>query len=74
MDSLINSRQGTEARLANHLLHVYRHVDGEKLQSKAPDASTTHIFGGARLCERFSAESVVHAKQTGIAEQTFGGA
>jgi hypothetical protein len=74
VDSLINSRKARGARLANHLLHVYRHVDSENLQSKAPDASTTPIFGGARLCECFSAEPVLHAKQTRIAEQTFGGA
>ena len=74
MVSLINSRQARQARSANHLLHVYRHVDVENLKSKATHGARTLYLGGARLHDCFSAEHVHHAKQSRIAEQQFGGA
>lgn len=74
VDSLVNSRQARVTRLANHLLHVYKHVDSEKLQSKALGLYTTLIFRGARDCECFSVEPVIHAKLTRIAEHTLGDA
>jgi hypothetical protein len=74
MDSVIKSRQAPKGRLANHPLHVYRHVDIEKLKSKAPHGVTPLNLHGARLRGCFSARPVQHAEQTQIAEQPFGGA
>lgn len=74
MDSVIKKNQALKGRLANHPLHVYRHVDIAKLQSKAPHGATTQDLGGARLHGCFSIEPVHHAKQAQIAEQQFGGA
>jgi hypothetical protein len=73
MDIVIKEKQAPKGRLANHPLHVYRHVDNENLQSKAPHGTTTLDLGGARLHGCFSVEPVHHAKQTQIAEQQFGG-
>lgn len=74
MDSVIKNKQAPKGRLADHPLYVYRHVDIEKLQSKAPYEAATLNSRGARLHGCFSVEPVHHAKQSQIAEQQFGGA
>lgn len=74
MDNLITTPQAGETCLAVQELHVYRHVDSEKLQSNAPQGAKTLNIGGPRLHGCFSLQPVDHAKQTRIAEQQFGGA
>lgn len=48
MDSLFTIPAGGEPRLAGQLLHVYRHVDIENLQSTGTFDFTTLISRGAR--------------------------
>ena len=74
MDNLTTTPEAGETCFSAQELHVYRHVDIEKLQSKAPQRATTLNFGGAHLHDCFSIQPVDHAKQTRIAEQQFGGA
>lgn len=74
MDSVIKKNQAQRGRLANHPLHVYRHVDIANLQSETPRRATPLNLGDARLPGCFSIEPVHHARQAQIAEQQFGGA
>jgi hypothetical protein len=74
MDNLTTTPQAGETCLSSQELYVYRHVDIEKLKSKATHGATTLDLGGARLHGCFSVQPVDHAKQTRIAEQQFGGA
>lgn len=62
----------TGIRLASHSLHVYRHVDIEKLQCKAKESPKALISGGARPLGRFSKRSVFHAKAKRDAMQRLG--
>lgn len=63
---------GIDIRLASHSLHVYRHVDIEKLQCKANESPTALIFGGARPLGRFSKPSAHRAKVKRDAMQRLG--
>ena len=46
MDKLTTTPQAGETCLSTQELHVYRHVDSEKLQSKAPFTGTTLTTSG----------------------------
>jgi hypothetical protein len=74
MDNLITTPQAGETCLAVQELHVYRHVDSGKLQSKAPQGARTLNLRGAPLHDCFSLQPADHAKRTRIAEQQLGGA
>ena len=62
MDSLFTIPAGGEPRLAGQLLHVYRHVDIENLQSKGTFDFTALISRGARGRYAFASPSVHQAK------------
>lgn len=62
MDSLITIPASGEPRLADQLLHVYRHVDIEKLQCNGTFDVTTLISRGARGRHAFASPSVHQAK------------
>jgi len=62
MDSLITDPCAREARSSVQCLHVYRHVDAEKLQSKAPDERKTLISGGTRTRNPFAKTTASQAK------------
>jgi hypothetical protein len=62
MDSLFTIPASGAPRLADQLLHVYRHVDIENLQSKGTFDVTTLISRGARGRYAFASPSAHQAK------------
>ncbi len=73
MDNLTTTLQARETCSSAQVLHVYRHVDSEKLQSKAPQGVKSLNLGGPRVHGRFAVEAGRLAKQSRIAKQTIGG-
>jgi hypothetical protein len=75
MDNLTTTPHAGEICLSVQELHVYRHVDSEKLQSKALVTRKTHAWSGngARAC--FAKTVAVHEKAYLFANLSFlGGA
>lgn len=69
MDSLFTIPASGEPRLADQLLHVFRHVDIENLQSKGTFYVSTLTYHGARGRKAFASPSVYQAKGSGCDTQ-----
>lgn len=59
MDNLTTTPQAGETCLSTQELHVYRHVDIEKLKSKATHVATTLDLGGARFMAAFQSSPCI---------------
>lgn len=62
MDNLTTTPQVGETCLSAQELHVYRHVDSEKLQSKALSACTALTNSGIRARGTVASLEVAHEK------------
>jgi hypothetical protein len=62
MDTITTLAPKERSAFSTHIFHVYRHVDIEKLQSKAEIAPNPHIATGLRARNSVSKPTAFHGK------------